>query len=52
MRISTCFILAASVALIGVGLRLSVPVTPVDAAYREVVEFHRTLNPRASASEP
>lgn len=51
MRTSTCLILAASVALIGLGLRLAVPVTPADAAYREVLQFHRTLNPRGSASE-
>lgn len=52
MRISTSLVLAACVAFIGLVLRLSVPVTPADAAYREIVQFHRTLSSHPSMGEP
>lgn len=35
--------LGLAVGLVGVGLRLAVPVAPVDASYRDVVQFYRSL---------
>lgn len=35
--------LALAVGALGLGLRLAVPVAPVDASYRDVVRFYRAL---------
>lgn len=43
MRIRTCLLLAFGTGLLGVGLRAAIPVTPVDAPFREVVRFYETL---------
>lgn len=40
MRTRTCLILALVAAALGLALRLAVPVTPVDAAYRDVVRAY------------
>ncbi|WP_204262835.1 hypothetical protein [Methylobacterium sp. BTF04] len=40
MRTSTCLLLALVTALLGLGLRLAVPVAPVDASYRDVVRAY------------
>ncbi|MGY2047081.1 hypothetical protein [Methylobacterium sp. JK268] len=36
MSVRTCFILACLIAASGAGLRLAVPVRPVDEAYRTI----------------
>jgi hypothetical protein len=38
-----CALLAAAVALLGVALRLELPVEPVDEAFRDVIRFYRSL---------
>ena len=43
MRIRTCLLLALATGLLGLGLRMAIPVTPVDASFREVVRFYETL---------
>ena len=43
MRIRTCLLLALGTGLIGLGLRVVLPVTPVDEQFRDVVRFYETL---------
>lgn len=43
LRTRTCILLAVAVAILGAGLRLSVPVTPVDEELRDVIRFYRSL---------
>lgn len=40
MRTQTSLLLALVTALLGLGLRLAIPVAPVDAGYREVVRAY------------
>ncbi|WP_165700243.1 MULTISPECIES: hypothetical protein [unclassified Methylobacterium] len=46
MSSRTCIILACLVAVTGAGLRLAVPVTPADDAFREMLRLYRTLEDR------
>lgn len=39
----TCLLIAGLVAVAGVGLRMAIPVTPVDAAFAEVVRLYRVI---------
>ena len=43
MSIRNCILMGVMAALLGLALRLSVPVTPPDEAFREVLRFHRSL---------
>ena len=45
MSVRACLALSILAALLGAGLRLAVPVTPVDAAFRDVIAFYRDLGP-------
>ncbi|WP_204165382.1 hypothetical protein [Methylobacterium sp. 17Sr1-1] len=38
-----CLVLALLTGLAGLGLRLAVPVAPVDQDYRDVVAFYRAM---------
>ncbi|ACB80608.1 hypothetical protein Mpop_2446 [Methylorubrum populi BJ001] len=42
MRLGTCLLLAVVSAGLGLGLRLAVPVTPVDASFREVMRLYQS----------
>ncbi len=43
MSLRACLVLALLTGLVGLALRLAVPVTPVDQDYRDVVAFYRAL---------
>ena len=43
MSSRTCLLVAGLVALTGAGLRLAVPVTPADDAFRDLLRIHRGL---------
>jgi hypothetical protein len=43
MSLRACLVLALVTGLVGLGMRLAVPVTPVDQDYRDVVEFYRAM---------
>lgn len=43
MRTRTCLLLALGFGALGLGLRLAIPVTPVDASFREVIRFYESL---------
>ncbi|GJE02936.1 hypothetical protein [Methylobacterium isbiliense] len=46
MSLRACLFLGLLTGLLGVGLRLALPVTPVDASYRDVLAFYRALGER------
>lgn len=46
MRLVTCLLLALGSGLAGLSLRAAVPVTPVDASFREVIRLYA---PQATA---
>ncbi|UHC16943.1 hypothetical protein LRS73_03210 [Methylobacterium currus] len=48
MSLRACLALALLAGLLGLSLRLAVPVTPVDQDYRDVVAFYRAM-PAGSA---
>ncbi|MGU3536342.1 hypothetical protein [Methylobacterium sp. A54F] len=39
----TCLLLALATGLLGLGLRLAVPVAPVDEPMRDVIRFYQSL---------
>ncbi|WP_281407616.1 hypothetical protein [Methylobacterium planeticum] len=39
----TCLALALAIGALGVALRLTMPVAPVDEPFRDVVRFYRSL---------
>lgn len=41
----TCLLLALAAGLLGLGLRLVLPVIPADAAFREVVRYYGADRP-------
>ncbi len=43
MSLRACLVLALLTGLVGLGLRLVVPVTPVDQDYRDVIAYYRSL---------
>lgn len=43
MHTRTCLLLALVFGMLGLGLRLAIPVTPVDASFREVIRFFESL---------
>lgn len=43
MRTRLALTLAVAIGTLGLGLRLAIPVAPVDDAYRDVVRFYRSL---------
>ena len=43
MSLRACLVLALLAGLMGLALRLAVPVTPVDQDYRDVIAFYRAL---------
>ncbi|WP_187272644.1 hypothetical protein [Methylobacterium sp. WL9] len=47
MRTSTSLFLALGVGILGVWLRVAIPVAPVDDAFSDVIRFYRTLEPAA-----
>lgn len=42
MRLGTCLLLAVMSAGLGLGLRFVVPVTPVDASFRDVMRLYQS----------
>lgn len=43
MSLRACLALALLTGLTGLGLRLALPVTPVDQDYRDVIAYYRAL---------
>lgn len=43
MSLRACLVLALLTVLAGLGLRLIVPVTPVDQDYRDVIAYYRAM---------
>lgn len=43
MRTGGCLLIALGIGLLGVALRLAVPVVPVDESFRDVIAFYRSL---------
>ncbi|WP_298965728.1 hypothetical protein [uncultured Methylobacterium sp.] len=45
MTLRTCLLAGLAAGLLGLGLRLAVPVPPVDDAFRSVVAYYRSIDP-------
>ncbi|WP_167858540.1 hypothetical protein [Methylobacterium nonmethylotrophicum] len=43
MSLRACLVLALVTGLAGLGLRLALPVAPVDQDYRDVIAFYRAM---------
>lgn len=41
MRLGTCLLLACACGVAGLGMRLLLPVTPVDASFRDVIRLYQ-----------
>ncbi|WP_331286691.1 MULTISPECIES: hypothetical protein [Methylobacteriaceae] len=52
MRLGTCLLLALGCGVSGLGLRLALPVTPVDASFREVIRLYQPQGAAGSSNTP
>lgn len=52
MRLGTCLLLALGCGIFGLGLRLALPVTPVDASFREVIRLYQPQGAAGSSNTP
>ncbi|MBB5762023.1 hypothetical protein ABEV34_26300 [Methylorubrum rhodesianum] len=52
MRLGTCLLLAALSAGLGLGLRLVLPVTPVDASFRDVMRLYQSQGEPGRSNMP
>lgn len=52
MRLGTCLLLAVMAGVLGLGLRLTLPVTPVDASFRDVVRLYQSQAAPTGSNTP
>ncbi|CAX24899.1 protein of unknown function [Methylorubrum extorquens DM4] len=52
MRLGTCLLLAVMSGVMGLSLRLTLPVTPVDASFRDVVRLYQSQGAPTGSNTP
>lgn len=52
MRLGTCLLLAVVSGVLGIGLRLSLPVIPVDASFRDVMRLYQPQGGPGTSNMP
>ncbi len=52
MRLGTCLLLAVMSGVLGLSLRLTLPVTPVDASFRDVMRLYQSQGAPGHSNMP